>query len=49
VASEIQGVQVVTGRYAPLLEASLILGYDVQEEFPDANRVQIVRNMTGAV
>jgi hypothetical protein len=32
-----------------LLEASLILGNDVQETILDANRLQIVRNVTSAV
>jgi hypothetical protein len=48
-AREIQGFEVVTGGYVPLLEASLVPGYDVQEKIPDADRMQIVRNMTGAV
>jgi hypothetical protein len=42
VPHEIQGLEVVTGRYVTLLEASLVLADDVQEGIPYANRVQIV-------
>jgi hypothetical protein len=33
----------------PFIEASLILADDVQEKILDANRLQIVRDMTSAV
>jgi hypothetical protein len=37
--NEIQGFEVVAGRYVPLLEASRVPGYDVQERIADANRL----------